>query len=392
MRPEARLKCGFYPAPPDAVAHIAQYLHAPAEDRFSMLDPSAGQGEAINQLAGLLDCEMRDVYAVELDNSRADSLHTLLDEHGSRVLAPADYFGTSAPAKSFSFIWCNPPFDDEYGGGSRVEREFLEAATKQLRTHGIIALVCPRSTANRYDIKTLLKTWYDSVCIVPFPDHCRQYNEVVVLGIKRATIASYYDRLDSDVFIDQPITYEIPAGTGPGNRFVKIQMTDQELEAAFADSPLNEMLKPPVVGQVDSPPLELSTGHLALLLASGHLDGLVQPPGELPHVVRGTARKAEYVKETERSVDKGGDVTHKTVVGEKIELIIRAVDHRGVIRTFTQSQQPAPLPPAPVAPVPAPTRPARQEPEPAPAFLPAPLLNVPQPVLVGDGGRDFYIN
>ena len=187
----------------------------------------------------------------------------------------------------------------------------------------------------------MLKTWYDSVCVVPFPDHCRKYNEVVVLGIKLAKMESYWDRPDSDVFIDQPITYEIPAGTGPGNRFVKISMTDDELEAAFADSPLNEMLKPPVVGQVDSPPLELSTGHLALLLASGHLDGLVQPPGEPPHVVRGTARKAEYVKETERSVGKGGDVTHKTVVGEKIELIIRAVDHTGVIRTFTQSQQPA---------------------------------------------------
>ena len=135
---------------------------------------------------------------------------------------------------------------------------------------------------------------------------------------------------------------------------MKIQLTDDELEAAFAQSPLNELLKPPVVGKIDSPPLELSTGHLALLLASGHLDGLVQPPGEPPHVVRGTARKAEYVKETERTVEKGGDVSNKTVVGEKIELIIRAVDATGVIKTFTQSQQPAPLPQPVVAPAPAP--------------------------------------
>ena len=37
MRPEARLKCGFYPAPPEAVAHIAQYLSRTR--RGSVLDP-----------------------------------------------------------------------------------------------------------------------------------------------------------------------------------------------------------------------------------------------------------------------------------------------------------------------------------------------------------------
>jgi len=389
MRPEARLKCGFYPAPLEAVLHIAQYLAPPDEGRFSMLDPCAGEGTAISQLAMGFGCDMRDVYAVELDNGRAETLHGLLDEHGSHVLAPADYFGINAPPKSFSFIWCNPPFDDEYGGGSRVEREFFETAIRHLQTRGIIALVCPRNTAQRYDIKCLFKSWFDAVCIVPFPDACRKYNEVVVLGIKRATMTNYWDRQDADVFIDTPIVYGIPAGTGPTGRFVKIQMTEDELEVAFAHSPLNEYLQPPLVSTVDSPPLELSTGHLALLLASGHLDGLVQPPGEPPHVVRGTARKAEYVKETERTVEKGGDVSHKTVVGEKIELIIRAVDASGVIKTFTQSQQPVPLPQPTVAPDPAPTRPQRQEP--GPVVRPAPVSNVPQPVLVGDGGRDFDI-
>ncbi|MHB0961097.1 MAG: DUF6094 domain-containing protein [Pirellulaceae bacterium] len=389
MRPEARLKCGFYPAPPEAVLHITQYLTPPDLGRFSIFDPCAGQGEAINQLATVLDCDMRDVYAVELDNARAATLHTALDER-SHVLAPADYFGISAPPRSFSFIWCNPPFDDEYGGGGRVEREFLETAIRHLQTRGIIALVCPRTTANRYDIRNLFKCWCDNVSVVPFPESCRKYNEVVVLGIKRAKMESYWARNDADVFLDAPIVYGIPAGTGPAGRFVKIQMTEEELEAAFEHSPLNEYLKPPVVGHVDSPPLELSTGHLALLLASGHLDGLVQPPGEVPHVVRGTARKAEYVKETERTVDKGGDVSHKTVVGEKIELIIRAVDATGVIKTFTQSQQPAPLPQPTVAPDPAPTRPQRQEPEPAPT--PQPVSNAPETVLVGDGGRDFDIN
>lgn len=392
MRPEARLKCGFYPCPPDAVYHVVRYLLRPQDgQRFAMLDPCAGNGEALHILATELECDMQDVYACELDNARASVLHSTFDCFRSRVLAPADYFGTSAPAKSFSLIWCNPPFDDEYGGGSRVEREFLETATRHLKTRGILVLICPRNTALRHDIRNVFKCWYDSVYMIPFPDHCRRYNEVAVIAVKRDKMESYWNRNDRDVFLDKPFEYQIPTGVGPGNRFVKIQMTDEELERAFVTSPLNEMLKPPVVGHIDSPPLELSQGHLALLLASGHLDGLVCPPGEPPHVVRGTARKAEYVKETERSENQGGDVSYKTVVGEKIELIIRAVDYTGTIKTFTQSDRPAiPVPPTEPAPVIQPSRPQPVEPTPAPASVP--VSHAPQPVLAGPGGREFDIN
>jgi predicted RNA methylase len=239
MRPEARLKCGFYPAPPDAVQHIAQYLAAPADDlRFAILDPCAGQGDAIHQLVTALDCDLRDVYAVELDAGRAATLHGLLDAGGAHVLAPASYFGVSAPAGTFSLVWCNPPFDDEYGGGGRVEREFLETATRHLRPRGILALVCPRNVAQRWDVRAVLKSWYDQVCVIPFPDHCRKYNEVVVLGVKRAKLEAEYNRRDADVFLADPIVYQIPPGHGPGSRFVKFQMTDEELEQAFANSPL----------------------------------------------------------------------------------------------------------------------------------------------------------
>ncbi len=51
---------------------------------------------------------------------------------------------------------------------------------------------------------------------------------------------SYWDRTDDDVFLDAPIVYSIPAGPGPSSRFVKSQMTEDELEAAFEHSPLND--------------------------------------------------------------------------------------------------------------------------------------------------------
>ncbi len=108
MRPEARLKCGFYPAPPEAIAHIAQFLRSPRDERFSILDPCAGQGEAINQLALRLDCDMRDVYAVRV-GQRAGRLAAQPARRARQPCAgPADFLGRRAPRQSFSFDLVQP--------------------------------------------------------------------------------------------------------------------------------------------------------------------------------------------------------------------------------------------------------------------------------------------
>src|SRR5262249_51333957 len=92
-------------------------------------------------------------------------------------------------------------------------------------------------------------------------------------------------------------------------------------------------------GRAASPPLALGTGHVALLLASGHLDGVVSPEGERPHLVRGTSRKKEVVTSEEVTEDDKGRQTTKTVLTEKIELIVRAVDWTGTVRTFTEGSE-----------------------------------------------------
>ena len=102
------------------------------------------------------------------------------------------------------------------------------------------------------------------------------------------------------------------------------------------ESPLRARLNPAVEPDLPSPPLELAKGHLALLLIGGYLDGLVCPPDEPPHVVRGTVSKQDYIKEQTSEVDKGGNVNTKTVVAERMVRTVRAVSVDGVIRTFTE--------------------------------------------------------
>jgi hypothetical protein len=42
MRLAAQLRGGFYPAPPQAVAHAATFLRPPARGPFTLLDPLCG--------------------------------------------------------------------------------------------------------------------------------------------------------------------------------------------------------------------------------------------------------------------------------------------------------------------------------------------------------------
>jgi len=73
---------------------------------------------------------------------------------------------------------------------------------------------------------------------------------------------------------------------------------------------------------------------IALLLASGQLDGTVSPPGEDPHVVRGTALKAPCQPVVTEEVLPDDSVKTTTVIRERIQLVVRAVSRDGVIRTF----------------------------------------------------------
>jgi hypothetical protein len=129
--------------------------------------------------------------------------------------------------------------------------------------------------------------------------------------------------------------YRIPSGPGP-RRFEKTEPTEPELQRMLASSPLRSHLMAPPEATVPSPPLPLGIGHVALLLASGHLDGVVQPEGKLPHVVRGTSRKHSFISDVNDTENDDGSTTTRTTISERIDLVIRTVDCSGHIRTFSE--------------------------------------------------------
>jgi hypothetical protein len=337
MRLAAQMRGGFYPAPPEAVSFAATFLCPPIGHEFSILDPCAGKGAAINQLADQLGCPPESTYAIELDDSRAEKLRTTLPR--AHLLAPASFFGSRASLNRFSFIWLNPPFDHGYGG-NRMEDQFLLTATDWLMPCGVMALVCPEDVAGEYtDVRRHFTSHYEKCLKVPFPEKHRQFNEVIVFGHKRTRLRAG-ERSPSWESVQAPpgFKYHIPPGPGP-KTFVKIEPTETELHQMLAHSPLRSHLTAPPESKLPSPPLALGIGHIALLLASGHLDGIVHPEGKPPHVVRGTSRKREYVADVTETENADGSSTTKTTLAERIELVVRTVDLTGQIRTFMDTEE-----------------------------------------------------
>jgi hypothetical protein len=337
MRLAAQMRGGFYPAHEKAIGHAVSFLRPPMSEPFAILDPCAGEGTAIGQLGELLGCPATLVHAIELDDFRGDRIHAALPE--AQVLAPADFFGCRASCGSFSFIWLNPPFDYSYGG-NRVEEQFLRRATDWLMVGGVMALVCPEDVVEEYsDARQHFARFCENVMIVPFPDAQRPFKEVIVFGHKRSR--PEVDRTSTQkawesIQAAKGFRYQIPPGNGP-RLFQKVQPTEPELERMLIGSPLRSHLQSPPKTRVPSPPLPLGIGHVALLLASGHLDGVVHPAGKRPHVVRGTSRKHSFVSDVSDTDNEDGSTTTRTTISERIELVIRTVDRTGCIRTFSET-------------------------------------------------------
>jgi predicted RNA methylase len=331
MRLEGQIKGGYFAAPPEAVAFMARYLTPPASGEWSCLDPCAGKGAAIAQIAAALNCHPVSVHAIELDETRCDDVRAALPE--ARVLAPCDFFRTSISSNSLGFAWVNPPFDNEGDQGRRVELGFLQRISKLLAPNGILALVCPEDVSDNWQIDRHLRENYDQRCTIPFPADHRPYNEVVVFGRRLPKEIGYWESREKEIEDPQPGQWHIPQ-TKPPLTFAKTDWTDAEFHRALDRSPLQTFLQSPPETELARPPLPLGKGHKALLIASGYLDGMVCPPNEPPHVVRGTCKKIKYISSVEEKETSDGGTATVTTWSERISLVVRTLESDGTLTTL----------------------------------------------------------
>jgi Uncharacterised methyltransferase family (DUF6094) len=375
MRLIAQAKQGFYPAPHEAMAGILKHLRRPVvpDPRFkvddvNILDPCAGEAKALVQLAEGLGVSKEHVFAIELNASRAARIAEVYPD--VRLLGPCSFEATRIARHSYSMIYLNPPFDDEFGGGGREEVKFLRQAVDLLVPGGILVQVSPANQVfGASQMCELLDTWFEQLELFLFPDDCRSFRECVVFGRRRKTALTdeliftegilrsrgisrcsaapiaklarlgepqfnrwRYAEPDPTSRKPELDTWELPFSVAP-KRFQKTALTLEELERELARSPLYDALRQRTLSPLKRPPLSLNKGHTSLLLMTGMLDGYV--PSSPPHAVRGLTSKVEKLHRTESYETPAGDAVTKQVFSESPIPIVRAVWPDGIIRTFS---------------------------------------------------------
>lgn len=331
-RPEADRKLGYYPVAPEALDFILPKLAIPpAPEAIALLDPCAGEGRAIGQIAAYLGVPDKNVYCVEIEPGRAASCQEHLP--GAHVVQ-ASVFHTHVEAESCSLVYCNPPYGYLPGGG-QAELAFLSQATLALAHGGTLFAVLPERLTTERGFRTALIAHYEHIVIVPLPTLHRPNYEVFVLARRRETMVNPENLHWANVQGNPRLPFGLAPAAGPGLSFARVEYDDDALWRMLEASPLDARLNAPPEPLIARPPLALGAGHMALLLSGGRLDGLVQPKGEAPHVVRGTCRKTQVLADQTQEEGAKGIVTIKSVYSERMDLIVRTVDAQGIVRTLS---------------------------------------------------------
>ena len=132
----AKARCNYYPLPDREAELIRSCLTFP-DQPFSALDPCAGEGRAMAVITGSSKAIR---YGIELDSYRADAAARVLDH-----VIQGDALSAHARVESFGLIYCNPPFDAEFGesGNQRFEVLFLSHFARWLVPGGVLIYVLP---------------------------------------------------------------------------------------------------------------------------------------------------------------------------------------------------------------------------------------------------------
>jgi len=336
MRPEARIKMGYYPTPLSVAERIKTFLNFPAEN-VNILDPCCGEGAA---LRNIVDGVNATTYGIELDDYRAKQAKDSLDH-----VLHCGYEDVRISNNAYGCLFLNPPYDwqndslsDEYGH-ERTEKTFLKGTVKYLLPEGVLVYIIPQSRVTE-DVAKILSYRFEDFNTYRFHDgEYEKFKQIVLFGRKKPKnslddnsfgklFAIPHTGLPEIPYQDEPI-YELPAS--PEVRLFRSILIDEvELEKELTSSALWRKLN----GNnhngkngVGRPPLPLHTGHLGLLLASGCLDGKVGE-GEDRHIVRG---KVEKIIHTEQEYQ--GNVLVEREV-ERYRVSIKVLTQNGEIRNL----------------------------------------------------------
>lgn len=329
----AQSKMGFYPTPSEVIQHIKKMLDI--KPGAKLFDPCCGEGA----LAELAEGSEARTYGVELDEDRyrkslskftkvvwGDALHEL---HCTNY--------------TFDLLFLNPPYDWEINendkhGLLRTEVRFLAHTKRYLNPNGgVIVYIIPYDSL-RYVWKGFAKMKNPRVFAFPKDLYC-DFKQIVVIGKltpllteeEKLANTQYFQNILSipveekdrvaeiiettDCVDDNFVKYTVDACGVELKTFHTNRLSKEEVAEKLKKSSLHKVVdglfKFYEIGTI-RPLTNLKNGHLAMLLASGKMNGRINTPdGDL--VIKGIVRE---VFESVSSEDENEEIISKKYIVE----------------------------------------------------------------------------
>lgn len=364
MREIARVQQGFFPTQDRIVQAVARLFSFPPDVKghIIVLDAGCGTGKAIYDLRDTWlkkYCRLSvRLFGIESDKARAQQANELLSTVGGSALwAAIEDTSVSGPV---SLLWFNPPYDRIRGVGRTELSLFNEVKEWPGKGYGLLSLIVPDyvladaesglAVAIERDYELLGRWRY------PEPEYS-EFKQCVLIARRRTkslskSILSFPQWAGRQA--DWPVLYDHPrpvAEIRPAPGIVTLRRTRLATNVIFdavSRSPLRGSLlreasaSAPKIGR---PLLPLKAGHLALALAGGLCDGIIQAgrerflvKGTLTSAVRKTAVKEKYDADGEKIAD-------IDVYRTRYELNVRCLRNDGTIENYSSAEPEAGLSP-----------------------------------------------
>ncbi|MDQ0271234.1 DUF6094 domain-containing protein [Cytobacillus purgationiresistens] len=316
-----KIKAGYYRTPDLQGEYLKKLLHFTGDT--PIFDPTCGEGFILNYLATGHEPRNIKSYGVELDRGRAASAAKIIDR---LVQAPIESMVISHNV--FGLLLLNPPYDNTIVGIGKEgteRKEFIELArnTKYLIPGGLMIYIIPSYRFADKHISRFLATQFEEVGVAKFSDEdYEDYKQCIFIGRKKVGKKKKYNKImhefllsmESEDFIKTNVSsikqfigqkqWEVPeADVEVPTFYSKIEnkrdfiLSIKENKGFLA---FKERTKPKQLEIGGDPIINIAQGQMALLLASGAVNGVLGE-GEHLHAVQGVETVSNV--ETTESTD-----------------------------------------------------------------------------------------
>lgn len=337
-------KAGYYPTD-DATLERCLGALEPADGLMCILDPCAGEGAAIAEIAVDLGRDRVRSYAVEFDIHRAKGAQKLTDH-----CIQGDFNDTFISRQSFGLAFLNSPYGDpvndqsrapEFRGRARLEKIFYQRTWPLLQFDGVLIDILPSYSLDEEYVGWLTRHFVDlrAFCAVD-----TKFKQVVLFARRaRQRDQSLSDaRIARDMLLkvgrgelqldeipeDWPfLPYRIPAAATEPEHFFRNSLEPEQFGAEVSRLkglwPSFDMHLGHSQQSLRPPARALSRWHLALALAAGAISGVVHAKNGRTLIVKGDTHK-EKSASTEFSETEDGDLIETRVLTDRFVPVIRA--------------------------------------------------------------------